>query len=108
MITNDPKEIELLKKSGQILAEVLDLVAKKSKPGISAFELDQLAETEIRNRGGKPSFKDYASEPGDPPFPASLCVSVNDEVVHGIPSKAKILKDGDIVGLDLGVEYRGF
>ena len=107
MITQDPKEIENLRAGGKILATVLDLVAKAAKPGVSAFDLDQLAESEIIKRGGKPSFKNYASQPGDPPFPASLCVSVNDEVVHGIPTKNKILKDGDIVGLDLGVLYEG-
>ncbi len=108
MITSDPKEIQILRTSGKILAEVLDLVAKKVKPGISSLELDKLAESEILSRGAKPSFKGYFSQPGDPPFPASLCVSVNDEVVHGIPSKDKILKEGYIVGLDLGVEYQGY
>ncbi|MEO8065344.1 MAG: type I methionyl aminopeptidase [Candidatus Doudnabacteria bacterium] len=107
MITSDPKEIEILRKGGKILAEVLNLAASQVKPGVSAFDLDKLAEMEIRKRGGIPAFKNYRSEPGDPPFPASLCVSVNDEVVHGIPHKDKILKDGDIVGLDLGVQYKG-
>jgi len=107
MITQDPKEIEILRAGGKILAEVLDLVAKRVKPGVSAFDLDQLAESEIKKRGATPSFKNYAAQAGDPPFPASLCVSVNDEVVHGIPRKEKILHSGDIVGLDLGVEYQG-
>lgn len=107
MITQDPKEIEILRTGGKILATVLDLVAKQMKPGVSAADLDALAEKEIRARGGEPAFKNYAAEPGDPPFPATLCVSVNDEVVHGIPRKDKILKDGDIVGLDLGVKYQG-
>ncbi|OGE80138.1 MAG: type I methionyl aminopeptidase [Candidatus Doudnabacteria bacterium RIFCSPHIGHO2_01_FULL_45_18] len=107
MITQDPKEIEILRQGGKILAAVLNLVAAQVKLGVSAFELDQLAEKEIRARGATPSFKNYAAQPGDPPFPASLCVSVNDEVVHGIPTKGKILKEGDIVGLDLGVEYQG-
>jgi methionyl aminopeptidase len=89
------------------LATVLDLVAKQVKPGISAKDLDALAEAEIKKRGAMPSFKNYRAQAGDPPFPASLCVSVNDEVVHGIPHKDKILKDGDIVGLDLGVQYQG-
>ena len=107
MITNDPKEIEILRQSGNILATVLHLVAKEARPGASAFDLDRLAEAEIIKRGGVPAFKNYAAQPGDPPFPATLCVSVNDEVVHGIPTKSKILKDGDIVGLDLGVQYKG-
>ncbi|HTL39255.1 MAG TPA: type I methionyl aminopeptidase [Methylomirabilota bacterium] len=107
MLIKDPKQIETLRTSGQILAATLDLVAKKAVPGASAFDLDQLAEQEIRKAGGVPAFKNYRSQPGDPPFPATLCVSVNDEVVHGIPTKDKILKDGDIVGLDLGVQYQG-
>jgi len=107
MITNDISEIEILKQGGKILATVLDLVAKQVKPGVSAFELDQLAEAEIKKRGAVPSFKNYRAQAGDPEFPAGLCVSVNDEVVHGIPRKDKILQDGDIVGLDLGVAYQG-
>lgn len=108
MITSDFKEIELLRQSGKILATVLNLVASKATVGISAFELDQLAESEIKKLGGQPSFKNYRAVEGDPQYPASLCVSVDDEVVHGIPRKDKILKNGDIVGLDLGVEYKGF
>jgi methionyl aminopeptidase len=66
-----------------------------------------LAEKEIKAQGAIPSFKNYRAQAGDPPFPASLCVSVNDEVVHGIPRKDKFLREGDIVGLDLGVQYQG-
>jgi methionyl aminopeptidase len=107
MIVQNDKQIETLRQGGKILAQVLDLVAKRVKPGVSAAELDVLAEKEIRARGGEPSFKNYAAQKGDPAFPASLCVSVNDEVVHGIPRKNKILKNGDIVGLDLGVKFKG-
>lgn len=107
MITHDLKEIENLRASGKILAAVLDLVAREVKPGVSAADLDLMAESEIKKRGGTASFKNYRAEPGDPPYPATLCVSINDEVVHGIPRKDKILKDGDIVGLDLGVIYNG-
>ncbi len=104
MITNDPKEIEKLKTSGKILATVLNMVAKRAVPGVSAAELNNFAEAEIDRLGAKPSFKGY----GKPPFPAALCVSINDAVVHGLPSQDKILKPGDIVGLDLGVNYQGF
>ena len=107
MITRDPKQIDILRQGGQILADVLKLVAKNVRAGVTAWELDQLAEREILARGAKPSFKDYAQAPGDPVFPASLCVSVNDEVVHGIPTKDKVLQEGDIVGLDLGILYQG-
>ncbi|MBI2607768.1 MAG: type I methionyl aminopeptidase [Candidatus Doudnabacteria bacterium] len=108
MVISDPKEIEKLRRSGQMLAEVLALVAEKAVPGISAEELDRLAESEILARGGKPAFKGHQSNPQERPFPASLCVSINEEVVHGIPHKDKILRAGDVVGLDLGVNYQGF
>lgn len=107
MITHDPEQIKKLRKSGQILATVLRLVVSKVKPGVTAAELDELAESEIRARGGTPAFKGHKSNPSEKAFPASLCVSVNNEIVHGIPSKKKILREGDIVGLDLGVIYGG-
>jgi methionyl aminopeptidase len=103
MITNDPKKIAQLKTSGKILATVLNMVVKKAVPGATAAELNKFAEEEIERMGGKPSFKGY----GKPPFPAALCVSINDHVVHGVPTKEKVLHDGDIVGLDLGVNYQG-
>ncbi len=108
MITNDPEKIELLRRSGKILAEVLQFVSEKVKPGISAAELDELAEREIKKRGARASFKNYQSQVQKTPFPGSICVSVNDEVVHGIPRPDKILVAGDIVGLDLGVECQGY
>jgi methionyl aminopeptidase len=99
------KEIEAIRASGQILNKVLDLVAQAVKPGISTWELNEIAEKEISRLGAKPAFKGY----GDPEnsYPAALCTSVNDVVVHGIPSKREILQTGDIIGLDLGVEYKG-
>jgi methionyl aminopeptidase len=107
MTIKDNKQLAVLKQSGKILAEVLDLVAAQAQPGVSAYDLDQLAEREIKIRGGTPSFKNYKSGSSDTAFPASLCVSLNNEVVHGIPKKTKILKSGDIASLDLGVEYKG-
>lgn len=108
MTTNDPKEIELLRKSGRILAEVLQLVASMVAPGVSAADLNKLADEEIVKRGARPAFKNYKSNFQKSGFPGSLCVSLNDEVVHGIPYPDKILVEGDIVGLDLGVEYQGY
>ena len=107
MITQDLKEIEILREGGKILATVLNMVAAKADVGVSAKDLDTLAEKEILKAGGRPSFKNYRSQPGDPPFPAALCVSRNNEVVHGIPYADKILQSGDIAGLDLGMEYKG-
>jgi methionyl aminopeptidase len=107
MLIKNPEQLNNLRKSGKILAQTLELVAKKVAPGVSAFDLDKLAEENIRKNGGIPAFKNYRSRKNDPAYPASLCVSVNDEVVHGIPTKDKILQEGDIVGLDLGVVYEG-
>lgn len=107
MIIKNAEQIKKLKAGGKILAEVLNLVAKNAVAGVSAFDLDKLAEKELLARGATPSFKNYQGRPDEPAFPASLCVSVNQEVVHGMPYKNKILKEGDIVGLDLGSKYQG-
>lgn len=94
-------DIELLREGGKILAMVLEKLAGAVKPGTSTKELNQLAEQLIEHAGAKPAFKGY----GQPPFPAALCTSVNECVVHGIPS-SYILKEGDIIGLDCGVIYK--
>ena len=96
------EEIELLFQANQIVAGVLKLLESKIVAGISTFELDRLAEEYCLDHHGQPAFKGYRG------FPASLCASVNEEVVHGIPSKKKILKDGDIISLDFGVCFQGF
>ncbi len=100
------QDIESIRASGVILNETLELLAKLAKPGVSGSHLDAMAEENIRKHGAKPSFLNYPSD-GDKPFPASLCVSINENVVHGIPSESQILQEGDIVGLDLGVKYKG-
>lgn len=107
MIINNPKQLEILRQSGKILAEVLDIVVQNAKAGVSSLDLDVIAEREIEKRGAKPSFKNFRGRKDEAPFPASLCVSINHEIVHGLPTKEKILQEGDIVGLDLGVEYQG-
>ena len=108
MITVKSKEeIKILREGGGILASVLREIADAAKPGIATIELDALAEKLIRRAGGEPSFKNYKTNDDEAPFPASLCVSVNGEVVHGIPSKNKILREGDVAGLDLGMKYKG-
>lgn len=101
------EEIVDLRISGQRLAFVLQELKKAVKPGISTLELDTLAEKLIRNGGDTPPFKNYTPHGAKSPFPAALCISVNDEIVHGIPKKDCILKDGDIVSLDLGVTHNG-
>lgn len=97
-----PGEIELMREAGKILAKVHEGLAKEIKPGISTQKIDRIGEEMIRSFGCEPSFLGYCG------YPASVCVSVNEEVVHGIPSPNRILKEGDIVGLDIGVIYQGY
>lgn len=96
------RDIELMREAGRILALTHEEMRKAIVPGISTYELDQIGEQFIRSFGCIPSFLNYAG------FPASACISINDEVIHGIPSKDKILKEGDIVSIDCGVIYKGF
>ncbi|MBQ3890260.1 MAG: type I methionyl aminopeptidase [Lachnospiraceae bacterium] len=96
------REIELMRESCRILGEVHDALSKIIAPGISTKEIDIEGEKLIRSYGCVPNFLHYNG------FPASICVSVNDEVVHGIPNKKKILKEGDIVSLDCGLIYKGY
>jgi len=98
-------EIDIIREGGKILAEIRELLRREAKPGVTGDYLDELAEKEIRKAGGEPSFKNYASRKGELPFPASICFSINDEIVHGIPY-GKVLKEGDIVGIDLGMKYK--
>ena len=101
-----PKEIQALNEGGRILAEVLTLVSSAVKVGVTTWELEEIARREIKKRGATPSFLGYQNMPGVVPFPSALCTSVNQEVVHCFPSKKTILKEGDIIGLDLGVKYK--
>ena len=96
------REIQLMREAGKILCEVHNQLEDFVKPGISTLEIDQYGEKLIRKYNCIPSFLNYEG------YPASICVSVNDEVVHGIPTKQRILKDGDIVSLDAGVIYKGY
>ncbi len=99
------EEIAIMRRASQIVAEVLDELVAAVRPGITTDELDRIAESSTLKRGARPAFKGY--KPGDVVYPKSLCVSINEEIVHGIPSSRK-LKTGDIVGLDYGVVYQGF
>ncbi len=107
VIIKNAEEISLLREGGAILAEVLQKVAQKVAPGISTLELDTYALGLIREKGGEPAFLNYKPEGAPRAYPASLCTSVNNEIVHGIPKADKILKEGDIVSLDLGIKYKG-
>ncbi len=107
IIIKTKEEIEILREGGRRLATVLYKVKEKVAPGVSTKDLDIYAEKLVRENGDQPAFLNYRPQGAKIPFPASLCVSVNDEVVHGIPSAKRILKEGDIVALDLGLKHRG-
>ncbi|MBE5819973.1 MAG: type I methionyl aminopeptidase [Clostridiales bacterium] len=103
------REIELMKEACRVAALAQKAIEQAIKPGISTYELDMIAEKVIRDNGGIPAEKGYPSgEKGIPDFPGSICSSVNDEVIHGIPSKKVILKTGDIVSIDLVAYKDGF
>lgn len=101
------EEIELLRESGRRLANVLYKVKDKVAPGVSTKALDLYAQELIKELGDKPSFLNYTPDGVNTPYPAALCVSVNDEVVHGIPTENKVLREGDIVTIDLGLNHKG-
>ena len=96
------REIELMREAGRIVALAHQAAKNYIKPGISTRDLDDLIEKVIRENDATPSFKNYNG------FPASACISINDEVIHGIPSKKRILKEGDIVSVDIGAIYKGY
>ena len=103
------KEIKLMKEACRITSLVYKEIEKVIKPGMSTMELDHFADKIIRENGGIPAQKGYPSgQKGVPPFPATLCISINDEVIHGIPSQKKIINDGDVVSIDLVVYKDGF
>ncbi|MDP2692463.1 MAG: type I methionyl aminopeptidase [bacterium] len=105
MYIKKEEEIKLIIQGGKIIGEILESVSKMAEPGVSAWEIDQKAEELIIKAGGKPAFKGYKSRPSDIPFPSTICASVNEELVHGIATKEKILKDGDIFSIDIGMQY---
>ncbi len=102
MMVKNPDELKLMQEANQIVAETLSMLQKVVEPGISTWELDRMAESLCLGKKAKPAFKGYRG------FPASLCVSINEEVVHGIPSKKRKLKKGDIISVDFGVCHKGY
>lgn len=99
-----------MKVSGAIVAQVLDMIGREIREGMTTLQLDGMAEAYIRDNGGVPSFLNYAPK-GDPnvtPYPATLCVSINEEVVHGVPSSKRVIQDGDIVSVDCGAFKGGY
>jgi len=100
------KEIKKLKYSGGLLSDILKLVVAEARAGVTTRQLDALAEKLIREVGGVPAFKNYRSVPQDPPFPNTICASVNNQLVHG-PANDRKMKDGDILSVDIGMQYEG-
>lgn len=98
-------EISLILEGGKKMGKILEDLGKLAKPGVSAYELDLIAEKMIVASGGMPAFKGYKSRKSDPPFPSTVCMSANEELVHGVARKNLILKDGDIFSLDIGMQY---
>lgn len=101
------EEIEIMRESALMVSRTLGIIAKEIKPGVEPIFLDRLAEEYIRDNGGVPAFKGYKGGRGIPDFPATLCISVNEAVVHGIPGK-RALRDGDIISVDCGVKKNGY
>ncbi len=102
IIVKTPEEIQVMYQANQIVAGVLSMLQKEMKPGLTTHQLDRWAEEYCRDHGAEPAFKGYRG------FPASLCVSINEQVVHGIPSKHVKVREGDIVSVDFGTKYKGF
>ena len=103
-----PRDIKKMRDAGRLVAECFSILEQSSKPGISLQELDDKVEKYIKQSGAKPLYKGYrGSSAADPPFPGVICASVNHEICHGIPD-GRVLKEGDIVGIDIGLRYRGW
>jgi methionyl aminopeptidase len=102
IVCKSPEELARMRGPNELVADVLEEVAKLAMPGVSTADLDAAAERLVRAAGAEPAFKGYRG------FPATLCTSINDEVVHGIPSKARVLREGDIISIDMGVKIDGF
>ncbi len=102
VVLKTPGEIEAMKQAGRLSAAVLREVGKRCVPGVSTLELDEFAETYIRENGGVPTFKGYGG------FPGSICASVNEQIVHGIPSAKRVLQAGDVISIDVGATVDGW
>jgi len=108
VVIRTEEEIDLIRESSLLVGKTLGEVSKLVAPGANTLKLDTIAEQFIRDNGGIPAFKDYVASSDVGPFPFSLCISVNEEVVHGMPNKNKFLKEGDIVAIDCGVLKNGY
>jgi len=108
------QEVAYLREAGRVVAETYEALRPHVQPGTSTAELDRIAEDFVRGKGAIPVYKGYGTKPAKnghpatPPFPATICVAVNDVICHGIPSSDEILREGDIIGIDIGVRYKGW
>ncbi len=102
IVLRTAREIEMMRKACQISAEALQVAGEAVKPGITTYEIDRIAYNYIKKQGAEPNFLNYNG------FPATACISINDEVIHGIPSKKRVLREGDIVSIDLGAKVNGY
>ncbi|MGH3665714.1 MAG: M24 family metallopeptidase, partial [Egibacteraceae bacterium] len=102
IVRKSPAEIELMARAGRVVADLHEVVREAVRPGISTLELDEIAEREVRGKGAVPSFKGYRG------FPATLCTSVNHEIVHGIPARGVVLREGDLIKIDAGAIVDGY
>jgi methionyl aminopeptidase len=107
IVRKSPEELDRMRKAGRIVAGTIEAVLDAVEPGRSTLDLDRVAETYIRDRGATPSFKGYRGS-ARTPFPATICASLNHEIVHGIPSRTRILREGDLLSLDFGAIWEGF
>jgi methionyl aminopeptidase len=114
VILKSPREIAQLREAGRIVAETYEVLRPHLVPGVTTAEIDKIAENFIRSKGAIPSYKGYGAlpatkgRPAVPAFPATICTAINDVICHGIPSSKDCLRNGDIVGIDIGVHYKGW
>ena len=108
IIYKSPEEVDRMRTAGRIVAGTIERVTKAVRPGVTTAELDAVAEAYILEQGATPSFKGYGGSGGRTPFPASICTSLNDEIVHGIPSRKRVVAEGDLLSLDFGAIWDGF
>src|SRR5918993_5109402 len=103
LVLRSKNEVEGLKRAGELVARALVLLRPHVRAGVRLDELDRIVEVFVRSEGGKPTYKGYQPSPAVPPFPATICTAVNEEIVHGIPGPRR-LQNGDIVGIDIGAK----
>jgi methionyl aminopeptidase len=108
MVLKSPDEIRIMDAANRVIREILAELRGRVRPGVSTLELDAFAEEKIHGAGGVPAFKGYPHPSGGPDFPGTICASINDEVVHGVPDAGRVLDEGDIISVDCGIHYKGY